>query len=233
MYNLLHDGLIRLEAVLDKPGYHRMMLDSTVPGCHYLLEDKDYYFKELPLIGIICNAYSHSLLRLALKSAILVDTQYWIIDYVYHATEFEVWALKDKYSEEQIKQICERLVSASVHSIFDKQYQAKYGADDGFGMMSVIFEDKIAPGLKVSECGELPNGISASFLICDPEAIIEELFGKNLSVVKKSRLLEEANKILEASGQAVASKPISTKMKAKQEKRQKNWNQAKKSNTDS
>ena len=232
MYNLLQSGVIRLETVLDRPGYHRMMLDTTVPGCHYLLEDKDYYLKELPL-SEVHESYSDSILRLALKSAILVDQHYWIMDYVYNATEFEVWALKSEYSEEQITEVCKKLLSDSIHSLFDEQYQSEYGADDGFGMMGVIFEGRIAPGLKVSECGELPNGVTASFLNCDPESIIEELFGKNISFEKKSRLLEEANKILKAEIQAVAPKPVNAKIKAKQEKRQKNWNRAKKGNADS
>lgn len=226
MYNHLCDGLIKLEPIDNKPGYLRMMLDPTVRGCHYLIEDKDYYLKEVPLMDI-APKYHNSLLRIALKSAILVDKGYWIIDYVYHATEFEVWALKSEYSLSQITEICENLLSASVESILDENYQRKYGDDDGFGMMSVIFEDKIAPGLKVSECGELPNGIEASFLICDPDAILEELYGLNISHVHKSQLINEAKKLL-AKVKPAEPKPVSAKMKAKQEKRLKNWNQSKK-----
>jgi hypothetical protein len=203
-----------------------MMLDPTVRGCHYLIEDKDYYLKEVPLMDI-APKYHNSLLRIALKSAILVDKDYWIIDYVYHATEFEVWALKSEYSQSQITDICEKLLSASVESILDENYQRKYGDDDGFGMMSIIFEDKIAPGLKVSECGELPNGIESSFLICDPDAILDELYGLNISHVHKSQLIKEAKKLL-AKVKPAEPKPVSAKMKAKQEKRLKNWNQSKK-----
>lgn len=231
MYNHLCDGLIKLEPIDNKPGYRRMMLDPTVRGCHYLIEDKDYYLKEVPLMDI-APKYHNSLLRIALKSAILVDKDYWIIDYVYHATEFEVWALKSKYSQSQITDICEKLLSASVESILDENYQRKYGDDDGFGMMSIIFEDKIAPGLKVSECGELPNGIEASFLICDPDAILDEIYGLNISHVHKSQLINEAKKLL-AKVKPAKPKPVSAKMKAKQEKRLKNWNQSKKDKTDS
>lgn len=231
MYNHLCDGLIKLEPIDNKPGYRRMMLDPTVRGCHYLIEDKDYYLKEVPLMDI-APKYHNSLLRIALKSAILVDKDYWIIDYVYHATEFEVWALKSEYSQSQITDICEKLLSASVESILDENYQRKYGNDDGFGMMSIIFEDKIAPGLKVSECGELPNGIEASFLICDPDAILDELYGLNISHVHKSQLIKEAKKLL-AKVKPAEPKPVSAKMKAKQEKRLKNWNQSKKDKTDS
>ena len=231
MYNHLCDGLIKLEPIDNKPGYRRMMLDPTVRGCHYLIEDKDYYLKEVPLMDI-APKYHNSLLRIALKSAILVDKGYWIIDYVYHATEFEVWALKSKYSQSQITDICEKLLSASVESILDENYQRKYGNDDGFGMMSIIFEDKIAPGLKVSECGELPNGIEASFLICDPDAILDELYGLNISHVHKSQLINEAKKLL-AKVKPAKPKSVSAKMKAKQEKRLKNWNQSKKDKTDS
>lgn len=225
MYNHLCDGLIKLEPIDNKPGYRRMMLDPTVRGCHYLIEDKDYYLKEVPLMDI-APKYHNSLLRIALKSAILVDKDYWIIDYVYHATEFEVWALKSEYSQSQITDICEKLLSASVESILDENYQRKYGNDDGFGMMSIIFEDKIAPGLKVSECGELPNGIEASFLICDPDAILDEIYGLNISHVHKSQLINEAKKLL-AKVKPAEPKPVSAKMKAKQEKRLKNWNQSK------
>ena len=231
MYNHLCDGLIKLEPIDNKPGYRRMMLDPTVRGCHYLIEDKDYYLKEVPLMDI-APKYHNSLLRIALKSAILVDKDYWIIDYVYHATEFEVWALKSEYSQSQITDICEKLLSASVESILDENYQRKYGNDDGFGMMSIIFEDKIAPGLKVSECGELPNGIEASFLICDPDAILDEIYGLNISHVHKSQLIKEAKKLL-AKVKPTEPKPVSAKMKAKQEKRLKNWNQSKKDKTDS
>ena len=226
MYSHLCDGLIKLEPIDNKPGYRRMMLDPTVRGCHYLIEDKDYYLKEVPLMDI-APKYHNSLLRIALKSAILVDKDYWIIDYVYHATEFEVWALKSEYSQSQITDICEKLLSASVESILDENYQRKYGNDDGFGMMSIIFEDKIAPGLKVSECGELPNGIEASFLICDPDAILDEIYGLNISHVHKSQLIKEAKKLL-AKVKPAKPKPVSAKMKAKQEKRLKNWNQSKK-----
>lgn len=231
MYNHLCDGLIKLEPIDNKPGYRRMMLDPTVRGCHYLIEDKDYYLKEVPLMDI-APKYHNSIIRIALKSAILVDKDYWIIDYVYHATEFEVWALKSKYSQSQITDICEKLLSASVESILDENYQRKYGDDDGFGMMSIIFEDKIAPGLKVSECGELPNGIEASFLICDPDAILDEIYGLNISHVHKSQLINEAKKLL-AKVKPAKPKPVSAKMKAKQEKRLKNWNQSKKDKTDS
>jgi hypothetical protein len=240
MYNNLLDGLVTLEPI-DGSDYHLMMLDPTVEGCNYLIEKKSYYLQESPLVGF-CEEDTNGLLRVELKSAILVDKHYWIIDYVYNATEFEAWGLKKDYSESAMIGICKELLSASVHSMFDEHYQKKYGKDDGFGMMGIIFEEKIAPGLRLLECGELPNGIEASFLICDPEAIIKELFGSNISPSRKAKLMAEGHEMLAAIHhthsefqpvQYLQSRPASPKMKTKQEKRLKNWSQSKKGKTDS
>lgn len=239
MYNHLSSGLIKLEDI-GVPGHHRMMLDPKTPGCHYLLEDRDYYLKVIPLIGVELIPYDCGLIRLALKSAVFQDKNYWLMDYVYNETEFEVWTLKDAYSEAQMLDICKKLLGTTIHTLSDEKYQKEYGLDDGFGMMGCIFEGRIAPGLKINECGELPNGLEASFLICDPEAIIKEMFGENLSNIQKTRLLAEAKKMLSSSSSSSA-KPIDeaqqakarAKQQAKQEKRQKNWSRAKKGKADS
>lgn len=222
MLSQLAEGLLHFETC-DKPKHLRAVVDASVAGCSFIVRTDT-----VPLMKTFNAVFPDGQIpiNVSLCEAFVEDDPYWLLCYMFGCKNFYAWVLQSKSSEAELKKHGNFIFDSSVRTVTNANWGYTKGEPEIQEIMGMYLENNI-PGIRILEYGELPNGILASFLVTDPDQIARTfLDSKSTSSVSVGcEMLEVQHK--------QKSKPVNAKIKAKQEKRQKNWNRAKKGNADS
>ena len=227
MFKQMIEGNVKFE----KCGIHqhlRAVVDPTVLGCNFLLKTDPILLHKVTTVVFGNNSTIPTAVTVA--DTIVGDTKYWLLYYCFGSADFYAWVKQSQASCEDVVNYAMTCHSTTLQASLDHKWMNNLYSVYLEESLGLYLEDKI-PGMRILEYGELPNGILASFLVTDPDEIVKFFLGDKLvkDVVEVSCDMVEA----ETQPRKQRSKPVNTKMKTKQEKRQKNWSRAKKGKADS